>query len=77
MEEKQLSDIYVYLVSLPPGIHEIVTPCRDGYTVYIDNDLSYSAQIDAYRHAMRHIQNGDLDNTEGNVQDIERRAHGM
>ena len=70
-----MNDIYVYLVNLPPGIHEAVTPCRDGYTIYIDNDLSPDAKLEAYNHAVRHILNRDFE-IEGNVQEIERRAHG-
>ena len=47
--------VYVYLVDMPPQTHEMVTPCADGYTVYIDASLDDKHRMEAYEHALRHI----------------------
>ena len=52
--------VYVYLVDMPPQTHEMVTPCADGYTVYIDASLDDKHRMEAYEHALRHIENGDF-----------------
>lgn len=65
--------VFVYHIPLPDGVHEIVLPCLDGHTVYIDNQLSYEAQIEAYRHAIKHIKNRDFEKPD--VQEIEADAH--
>ena len=62
--------VFVYHVPLPDGVSEIVLPCLDGHTVYIDDRLSHEAQIEAYRHAIRHIRNRDFEKND--VQRIER-----
>ena len=70
-----MDDIFVYLVDdMPPGVREMITPCADGYTVYISSALSYESRLAAYTHALTHIRNGDFDKTD--VQEIEREAHG-
>jgi len=66
-------EVYVYLTDLPEGIHEAVTPCLGGFTVYIDNRLTYEDRIKAYKHAMYHILNDDFDRDD--VQQIEAEAH--
>ena len=67
--------IYIYLVRLPGNdIHEIVLPCMDGYTIYIDERLTHEQQVKAYCHAMRHIKNMDFEKTD--VSKIEMEAHG-
>lgn len=68
-----MDDIYVYIVRLPYGIKEAVTPCFGGYTIYISEDLSMQGRHRAYQHALKHIQNGDFDKI--NVQAIEAEAH--
>ena len=71
-----MDDIYVYVVNLPPGINEMITPCGDGnYTVYLSAKLSSIGQQRAYEHALRHIQNHDFQKTD--VQQIEAEAHGL
>ncbi len=64
--------IFLYLIDLPTKIHEIVTPCADGYTVYINARLSSLGRMEAYDHAMWHIQNNDFERE--NVQEIESEA---
>lgn len=61
-----MEDIYVYYVNLPDGIDEMVAPCLDGYTVYIDARLSALDQRKAYAHALRHIKSHDWEKTDVN-----------
>lgn len=68
------NSIYIYLTRLPGNdIHEIVLPCIDGYTIYLDDRLTYEQQLHAYRHAMKHIEKRDFEKT--NVSEIELEAH--
>lgn len=68
-----MDDVFVYYVDLPSGINEMVTPCLDGYTIYIDARLDNKEREKAYRHALFHIQSNDFE--EDDVQTIELRAH--
>ncbi len=67
-------DVYVYIVDLPERVDEMVTPCLDGYTVYLNARLSYAGRVKAYHHAIRHIERNDFENDD--VQKIEEEAHG-
>lgn len=69
-----MDNIYIYFADLPPHINEIVTPCIDGYTVYIDENLSQGEKINAYSHALAHIEAGDFEKESG-VQEIEFDRH--
>lgn len=72
-----MDNIYVYLrEDLPVSVHEFVTPCLDGYTIYINAKLDDAHQLRAYHHALEHIKNNDFEK-EGDVQEIELRAHGI
>ena len=66
-------NVYTYIVDLPPTITEMVVPCLDGYTVYLDSKLSYSGRVQAFLHALRHIEADDWSKTD--VQEIEQEAH--
>ena len=68
-----MDDVFVYHIKLPPGIEEVVMPCLDGYTVYIDINLDHDHRVKAYEHALWHIQNHDFERPD--VQDIESEAH--
>lgn len=68
-----MDNIYTYMVKLPPTIHEMVTPCADGYTIYLNYDDSAERQIQGYNHAIRHII--EQDHEKGNVSQIEATAH--
>ena len=68
-----MDDIYLYYVHLPHNVSEMVTPCYDGYTVYIDENLSDNNKYKAYCHALKHIVNRDFDNVD--AQSIEMEAH--
>ena len=70
-----MDNVYIKIISLPPGINEVVSPCSDGYMVYIAEQLSESGRLAAYNHAMTHIANNDF--CMDNVQEIEARAHGL
>ena len=68
-----MDDVYVYLTRLPDGISEMVSPCADGYTVWLSDRLGSVEQHDAFRHALSHIENRDFERTD--VQEIESQAH--
>ena len=68
-----MAEVYVYIVDLPERVDEMVTPCFDGYTVYLNARLTYAGRVRAYDHAMRHIDRNDFEGY--NVQDIEKDAH--
>ena len=68
--------IFVYFVELPDGIDEAVLPCTEGYTIYIDLNLSQQKKDAAFRHALGHIENNDFERAElYGVQLIEAQAH--
>ena len=66
-------DVFVYIVDLPDRVDEMVTPCLDGYTVYLNARLTYAGRVRAYHHAMRHIERNDFERA--NVQEIETETH--
>lgn len=67
-------NIYLYLTKFPgTRIREAVLPCADGYTVYLDDRLTYEQQREAFAHAMFHIKNRDFEKSD--VGEIERIAH--
>ena len=68
-----MDEIYVYCIPLPVGINEIVTPCCDGFTIYIADRLDQDHRIRAYHHALRHIRNNFRKGE--SVQRIELHAH--
>lgn len=65
--------IYIYSADLPNGMHEMVAPCSDGYTVYLSNKLDRDGRLRAFRHAVDHIIEGDF--CGGDVQYIESVRH--
>lgn len=60
---------------VPLSVREMITPNAedDGYTVYIDENLSDEERLAAYEHALRHIQGADFEKPD--VQEIEAKAH--
>ncbi len=70
-----MDDIYVYIVDLPDQVNEMVTPCLDGYTIYLNAKLSHQERVDAYLHALRHVENNDWEKDD--VQKIEKDAHAL
>ena len=69
-----MDDVYIYTIPLPRRVREIVTPCSDGYTVYLSDRLDDAHRQKALRHALDHIRRGDL--YKDDVQLIEAEAHG-
>lgn len=61
MDFRVRDNVFVYKVSTPPSVKEMVMPCADGYTVYISDALSPEAQRAAFLHALKHIDNGDCE----------------
>lgn len=68
------NNVYVYIVDLPNRVNEMVTPCSDGFTIYLNARLSYQDRVRAYHHAMKHIDRNDFEKED--VQKIEKEAHG-
>ncbi len=68
-----MDDVYIYFIHLPPGISELVTPCLEGYTIYIDESLDEAHRLKAYEHAIEHIRSNDFERAD--VQTIEAEAH--
>ena len=66
--------IFIYTVDLPDDLNEMVTPCADGYTVYLNQKLDRRGQLKAFHHAIDHIAGNDFDG--GYVQEIELLRHG-
>ena len=70
-----MDDVFIYLIDLPARINEAVTPCLDGYTIYINQNLSKDKQLSAYAHALKHIANNDFNRPD--TQLVELEAHGI
>ena len=68
-----MDDIFVYFVDLPNNINEMVTPCADGYTVYINARIGRENALRAFEHAVGHILHNDFE--KANVGEIEAIAH--
>ena len=68
-----MGDVYIYIVDLPDRVDEMVTPCIDGYTVYLNARLTYAGRVRAYHHAMQHIERNDFEGMD--IQEIEMEAH--
>lgn len=64
-----MGDVFVYSVKLPNGIEEMVVPCCDGHTIYLDERLDDARRDRAYRHALEHIRRDDW--MKEDVQEIE------
>lgn len=64
---------YIYLADLPGGVTEMVTPCADGYTIYINSKIDRDSQMKGYLHAVQHIMNNDFEKED--VQMVEYEAH--
>lgn len=68
-----MDDVYVYVIDMPEKTNEMITPCLDGYTVYIDDKLSPHGKRDAYLHAVSHIDDYESGMT---ADEIEALRHG-
>ena len=67
-----LDDLFVRLVP-DLSVNEMITPCENGYSVYIKEELPEEKKVEALYHAYVHKKNNDFGNID--IQDIEARAH--
>lgn len=70
-------DINVVLVDFKiSSVDELVRHNEDdSYTILLNSRQAPNRLERAYRHAIRHISNGDFDDRDRNVQEIEALAH--
>lgn len=68
-----MDDVFVYMVDIPGKANEMITPCQDGYTVYIDDALSPQGKLDAYIHAVSHIEDYESDKTADEIEAMRHR----
>ena len=67
-----LDDLFVRLVP-NLSVNEMITPCENGYSVYIKEELPEEKKIESLYHAYIHKKSNDFENID--IQDIESRAH--
>lgn len=67
-----LDDLFVRIVP-NLSVNEMITPCENGYSVYIKEELPEEKKVEALYHAYVHKKNNDF--TRNDIQDIEARAH--
>jgi len=67
-----LDDLFVRIVP-NLSVNEMITPCENGYSVYIKEDLPEEKKVEALYHAYMHKQSNDF--SKNDIQEIEARAH--
>ena len=67
-----LDDLFVRLVP-NLSVNEMITPCENGYSVCMKEELPEEKKVEALYHAYVHKKNNDF--TRSDIQDIEARAH--
>lgn len=67
-----LDDLFVRIVP-NLSVNEMITPCENGYSVYIKEELPEEKKVEALYHAYVHKKSNDFGNID--IQDIESRAH--
>ena len=74
LSKRNLTDVRVYVVPLPPRIKSFICE-RNGYiTICINECLSEDARVKAYEHELYHLEHDDL-HSELSTGLIEIRAH--
>lgn len=68
-----MDDVFIYFVPLPNKVHEMITPCIEGYTIYLNCNDDQQTNEKSLIHALSHISNDDFEKE--NVQSIESNAH--
>lgn len=67
-------DINTKIIDMDVLVGEQITANSDGsYTIFLNARLSHERQLEAYAHALRHIQNEDFN--KDNADMIELAAH--
>lgn len=70
----RMENINTFLIDFPANCNEMVVKNEDdSYTIFINAQLSNESRIQAYKHALRHIAEGDF--YKADVQEIEYSAH--
>lgn len=60
LSKRNLTDVRVYVVPLPPRIKSFICE-RNGYiTICINECLSEDARVKAYEHELYHLEHDDL-----------------
>lgn len=68
-------DIYPHLMKMPTKVNEMVTENEDGsYSIFIADRLSHQQMLEAYHHALEHIQADDF-HSDLPATEIEARTH--
>ena len=67
-----LDDLFVRIVP-NLSVNEMITPCENGYSVYIKEELQEEKKIEALYHAYVHKKSNDFGKCD--IQDIETKAH--
>lgn len=67
-------DINTKIIDMDVLVGEQITANSDGsYTIFLNARLSHERQLEAYAHALRHIQENDFEKE--NADQIEVKAH--
>lgn len=67
-------DINTKIIDMDVLVGEQITANSDGsYTIFLNARLSHERQLEAYTHALSHIQNEDFN--KDNADNIEFNAH--
>lgn len=55
-------DIHTYEYDMPTTIRSYVVALPDGtYSIILNSKLSFETRVEAYKHELRHIINGDYE----------------
>lgn len=52
--------IFIYFIDLPPHVHEMIVPCIEGFTVYLDIKDDDAHRQKSLIHALQHIERNDF-----------------
>ena len=71
-----LPEIYIYYAPFPMSVKEAIRPCSDGYTIYLNQNLTREQQLESLKHAVTHIilEHFETDNGK-TVEEMENEAH--
>lgn len=69
-------DVNTFLLDMDVLIPEQIVQNSDGsYTIFINSRLSHERQIEAFKHALKHIDNVDFEKSDADS--IELEAHDL
>ena len=67
-------DVNTFLIDMDVLVPEQIVQNSDGsYSIFINSRLSYDRQVEAFKHALKHIDNSDFEKS--NADSIELEAH--